>query len=223
MPRDRGLEQEVIDLGVAFGLPDVVAPDVRAVVGDDDGERIREPRVGEDLRQLLDELAPRAACCGSPARRWTSRLPTPRMPLSISRSRIATWSAPRRPGRRPARPTARASGRRSARRARGPPGRRSRCTRSGGASVLRRRGRPAVGRIDGEELVRPDALLVDARRGEQQAAAVGRAADPAAGPRHPALGVEDAEQLDQQLAGGLFGLAHRAGRSLGDTAILARS
>ena len=61
---DHRLEQEVVDLGVALRLPDVVAPDVRAVVGDERPRTRREARVAEDRRELLDELAPRAACCG---------------------------------------------------------------------------------------------------------------------------------------------------------------
>src|SRR5207247_6308250 len=54
---DRRVEQEVVDLGVSLGLPDVVAPDVGTMVGDEDGERLLEPWIGEDAAQLLDELA----------------------------------------------------------------------------------------------------------------------------------------------------------------------
>ena len=67
-----------------------------------------------------------------------------------------------------------------------------------------------VGRVDREELVRLDALLVNAGRCEQQPATIGRSADPATGPRDPAPGVERAEQLDQELARGLLRLAHEA-------------
>jgi hypothetical protein len=54
---DRGFVQEVIDLCVALRLPHVVAPDVGPMVGDEDGERALEPRIGEHRLELLDQLA----------------------------------------------------------------------------------------------------------------------------------------------------------------------
>ena len=67
----------------------------------------------------------------------------------------------------------------------------------------------AIARVDDEELVGLDALLVDAGRGEQQVAAVGRTADAAAGAGHPAAPVELAEELDQEVAG-LALIGHRS-------------
>ena len=57
-----------------------------------------------------------------------------------------------------------------------------------------------IGRVDDEELVGLDALLVDAGRSEQQVAAVRRSADAASGARDPALRVERAQQLDEESA-----------------------
>ena len=57
----------------------------------------------------------------------------------------------------------------------------------------------AVSRVDREELVGPDALLVDAARGEQKASVVRRSADAATGSRDPTAPVEVAEQLDEEL------------------------
>src|SRR5689334_15416919 len=50
-----------------------------------------------------------------------------------------------------------------------------------------------IGRVDREELVGTDAFLVDTARRQQQATIVGRPADAAPGPGHPAAPVEVAE------------------------------
>ena len=107
-PRDRGLEQEVVDLGVALGLPDVVAPDVRAVIGDDHGERARQTAGSASAVVSCSTSSPSRGVFRITGTRWTSRLATPRMPLSISRSRIATWSASVPATRSPARTADRA-------------------------------------------------------------------------------------------------------------------
>src|SRR5437879_7884878 len=57
MTCDRCFEQEVIHLGVPLGLPHVFSPDVRAVIGDQDGERRLEALIGECLLHLIDQLA----------------------------------------------------------------------------------------------------------------------------------------------------------------------
>src|SRR2546423_14542363 len=56
MTCDRCFEQEVIHLGVPLGLPDVFSPDVRTVIGDQDGVRGLESLVCERLLHLVDQF-----------------------------------------------------------------------------------------------------------------------------------------------------------------------
>src|SRR5579864_1947860 len=56
-PRDRGFEQEVIHLGVPLRFPHVATPDVRAVIGDEDGECSCETIIFQCGFDLIDELA----------------------------------------------------------------------------------------------------------------------------------------------------------------------
>ena len=118
--RDRGFEQEVVDLGVALGLPDVVAPDVGAVVADED----REGRANRGSRRAAVELRHELALAGVlriTGTRWTSWLVHAADALEhlevADREVVAAGRG--HEVRRQARRSARGSGRRSARRASG--------------------------------------------------------------------------------------------------------
>src|SRR5919198_1995196 len=65
----------------------------------------------------------------------------------------------------------------------------------------------AVGRVDCEKLVGPNAFLVDAGGSEEEATVVSWSTDPATCPRDPAPRVEVTQKLDEQLPRGLFGFA----------------
>src|SRR5687768_8503593 len=54
--RQHAVEEPVIHLGVTLGLPNVVPPDVCAVIGDEDAERSGEPRVCERRGDLLHQF-----------------------------------------------------------------------------------------------------------------------------------------------------------------------
>src|SRR5436190_5944265 len=70
-----------------------------------------------------------------------------------------------------------------------------------------------VRRRDDEEVIGPNQLLVDAGWREEEVPVLGRAADPAAGPGHPAAAVpvaeERAEELERRRVGQRLVLAQR--------------
>ena len=86
---DGGFEQEVVDLGMALGVPDVVAPDVRAVVARR-GPRATGVKRGSanTVVELVDELALARRVADDRHEVDVACWSTPGMPLSISRSRI---------------------------------------------------------------------------------------------------------------------------------------
>src|SRR5581483_3488664 len=65
-PGDRRFEEEMIDLGVALGLPDVGPPDVGAMIPDQDAAGLSEMRLVDLLFNLLEELR---LPCGIPDHR----------------------------------------------------------------------------------------------------------------------------------------------------------